>query len=75
VAQNMAECYGLIENNMFKGPWVMGEQLTVADAYLYTIDTWLKGDGVDIANYPKLNDHFNRMNQRPAVQRALERHG
>jgi glutathione S-transferase len=75
VAQNMAECYSLIENNMFKGPWVMGEQLTVADAYLYTIDTWLKGDGVDIANYPKLNDHFNRMNQRPAVQRALERHG
>jgi glutathione S-transferase len=75
VPKNMGECYALIEANMFKGPWVMGEQFTVADCYLYTIDTWLKGDGVDIADFPKLHDHFNRMNTRPAVKRALERHG
>jgi glutathione S-transferase len=75
VPQNMAQCYSLIENTMFKGPWVIGEQFTVADAYLYTIDTWLKGDGVELSDFANLFDHFNRMNQRPAVKRALERHG
>ncbi len=75
VPQNMAECYALIEANMFKSPWVVGEQFTVADGYLFTIDTWLKGDSVELNEFPKLYDHFNRMSQRPAVKRALERHG
>ena len=75
VPQNMNECYAMIENTMFKSPWVMGEQFTVADGYLYTIDTWLKNDGVELRDYPTLFAHFNRMNERPAVKRALERHG
>lgn len=75
VPQNMNESYALLEAGMFKSPWVMGEQFTVADGYLYTIDTWLKNDGVELSDYPKLMDHFHRMNQRPAVMRALERHG
>ncbi len=75
VPQNMNECYAMIENTMFKSPWVMGEQFTVADGYLYTIDTWLPNDGVTLGDYPKLFSHFNRINERPAVKRALERHG
>ncbi len=75
VPQNMKDCYTIIEQHLFKGPWVMGEQFTVADGYLYNIDTWLKGDGVDIADFPNVHDHFKRMNERPAVQRALAKHG
>lgn len=75
VPQNMNESYALLEAGMFKSPWVMGEQFTVADGYLYTIDTWLKNDGVELSDYPKLFDHFTRMNTRPGVKRALERHG
>ena len=75
VPQNMNECYAMIENTLFKSPWVMGEQFTVADGYLYTIDTWLPNDGVTLSDYPKLFAHFNRMNERPGVKRALQRHG
>ena len=46
-------------------------EYTVADAYLFTIETWLEGDGVEIGNYPKIADHFSRMSERPAVRRAL----
>jgi glutathione S-transferase len=74
VPQNMRDCYAIIETRMLKGPWVMGEQFTTADGYLYTIDTWLKGDGVDIAEFPKVHDHFKRMSDRPAVKRALAKH-
>lgn len=71
VPLNMADCFGLIERELFAGPWVMGAQYTVCDPYLFTIAKWLEGDGVDIARFPKIDDHFRRMSARPAVQRAL----
>lgn len=71
VPETMAACFATIENDLFTGPWVMGEQYTVADAYLYTLACWLEGDGVDIARFPKVADHFARMSQRAAVQRVL----
>lgn len=75
VPETMSASMRLIEDHMFAGPWVMGEQYTVADPYLFTMETWLKGDGVDIADYPKIKDHFDRMSERPAVQRAMiDRH-
>ena len=75
VPQNMTECFNLIEShylpNADQGPWVMGEQYTVADGYLFTIGTWLHSDGVDITQFPKVFAHTQRMLQRPAVQRAM----
>jgi glutathione S-transferase len=71
VPQTMADCFSLIEKTMIKGPWVMGERYTICDPYLYTISTWLKGDGVDIANFPKVSAHFAAMNERPSVREAL----
>ena len=34
-----------------------------------------KNDGVDIADFPKVHDHFMRVAERPAVKRAKEKHG
>ena len=71
VPQSMAESFTLIERDMIAGPWVFGEDYTIADPYLYTMSRWLEGDGVDIARFPKVADHFKRMGERPAVQRAV----
>jgi glutathione S-transferase len=71
VPKSMAACFELIEKGMLKGPWVMGEQYTVCDPYLYTISLWLEGDGVDIATLPKVADHMKRMSERPAVQKVM----
>jgi glutathione S-transferase len=71
VPKTVGACFALIERDMLKGPWVMGEQYTVCDPYLYTIATWLEGDGVDIAALPKVADHHKRMAERPAVQKVL----
>lgn len=71
VAQNMAECFALIEQHYLQGPWVLGAQYTVADAYVFTVASWLEGDGVPLASLPRVADHFARMQARPAVQRAL----
>lgn len=72
VGQNMAECFQLIEDHYLPhGPWVLGERYSVGDAYLYTVGAWLRGDGVDIARFPRVHAHAQRMATRPAVQRAL----
>jgi glutathione S-transferase len=71
VPKTMGACFGLIERDMLRGPWVMGEQYTICDPYLYTIATWLEGDGVDLATLPRVMDHRKRMAERPAVRAAL----
>jgi glutathione S-transferase len=71
VPETMGACFALIEGKMLKGPWVMGEQYTICDPYLYTIAGWLAGDGVEIAKLPKLADHYRRMAERAAVKKAL----
>jgi glutathione S-transferase len=71
VPKTVGACFALIERKMLQGPWVMGEQYTICDPYLYTLATWLEGDGVDLAALPKVADHRNRMAERPAVQKVL----
>ena len=67
----MAACFTMIEQKMLRGPWVMGEQYTICDPYLFTIAQWLEGDSVEINAFPRVADHFKRMSERPAVQKAF----
>jgi glutathione S-transferase len=71
VPETMAASFTLIERDFLKGPWVMGEAYTVADAYLFTVSRWLEGDGVDVNRFPRVAAHMRAMEQRPAVQAAL----
>jgi glutathione S-transferase len=71
VPHNIAECFMLIENDYLIGPWVMGEQFTVADPYLFILASWMEDDGVDIKKFPKVNDHYTRMLKRPSVQKVM----
>jgi glutathione S-transferase len=71
VPQNMGDCFELIERQMFKGPWVLGEQFSVCDPYLFTLAGWLQGDGVDIARFPQVQAHHARMAADARVQKVL----
>lgn len=52
--------------------YLMGEHFTVADAYFYTILTWNKVGGFDLADWPAVKAYFDRVTARPAVHAALE---
>jgi len=71
VPQNMRDCFSLIESDYLRGPWVLGDMYSVSDMYLFTICRWLAGDEVDINEFPRVADHFRRMQELPAVQRIL----
>lgn len=71
VPKSMGACYAMIERNMLRGPWVMGEQYTICDPYLFTLVQWMEGDSVDPADFPRIREHQARMAERPSVSRAL----
>ncbi|RYF27066.1 MAG: glutathione S-transferase family protein [Comamonadaceae bacterium] len=72
VASNMVECFTFIEQHYLQaGPWVLGERYSVSDGYLYTVASWLRSDGVDIAQFPRVLAHTERVAARPATQRTL----
>ena len=72
VPETMAACFALIERNMLRGPWVMGDSYTICDPYLFTLAQWLEGDGVDVSALPRVIDHRKRMAERPAVRKVME---
>jgi glutathione S-transferase len=74
VPQNVGECFELIEREYFVGPWVLGERYSVSDMYLFTLASWLEGDSVDPARFPKVAAHRERMRGDPVVSRVLATH-
>jgi glutathione S-transferase len=68
VKQNMQECFELIETTFLAGPWVLGEQYSICDAYLFTIAQWLAGDGVDIKQFKKIRELDICMRERESVR-------
>lgn len=68
VPQTMAASCAYMEAAFPLSPFVMGERITLADCYLFPITSWLKGDEVDIAAYPKLARYFDAMCARPSVK-------
>jgi len=69
--ETVGECFDLIETGMIRSPWVMGDEYSCADIYLFTIAQWLEADKVDISRFPKVADHRSRMRALPVVQKVL----
>jgi glutathione S-transferase len=72
VPQSVGASFALIERDMLRGPWVMGDSYTICDPYLFTLAQWLEGDSVDLSTLPKVIEHRNRMSERPAVRKVLD---
>jgi len=71
VPRTVAECFALIEGELFKGPYVLGDAYTVCDGYLFTLADWLEGDDVDPRQFPRVLEHRERIRERPAVRKVL----
>jgi glutathione S-transferase len=74
VAQNMTDCFDWIERELLRGPWVMGKDFSVADPYLFTLTIWLMQNGVELARFPRVAEHYQRMLALPAVQKIAPLH-
>ena len=55
--------------------YLMGDQFTVADGYLFTTTNWAKMTGVDLSGFANLLAYRERVGARPAVQEAMRAEG
>ena len=72
---NLQKRYALIENTLSKHSFLLGDQFTAADVYLFTITSWADHLKVDLSQFPHLAAFQKRVSARPAVQAALREEG
>lgn len=55
--------------------YLMGDQFTVADGYLFVVTNWAQYVGLDLSPYPNLVAYRARVGARPAVIAAMKAEG
>ncbi|MDO5653536.1 MAG: glutathione transferase GstA [Brachymonas sp.] len=61
-----------INDTLANKPYLMGEQFTVADVYLFVVSNWAEPTKIDLSPYPHLQAFRSRVAARPAVQAAMK---
>ena len=72
--ENLESQFAEIEALSGEG-WLAGGRFTAADSYALTFFRWGRRIGMDMAAFPRWAAHLERLLERPAVQRVLEREG
>lgn len=68
VPETMAASCAHLSQYGLRGPFVLGDSLSLADCYLYVVCTWLAGDGVALTDFPKIQSFMTAMEQRSSVR-------
>lgn len=63
----------LLEDRFARATWWYGDQWSIVDAYVFWAWSRMVGEGFPTEDFPKARDHCQRIQDRPSVQRAMER--
>jgi glutathione S-transferase len=69
--EKLARRFDWLSGELEGKDYLMGQQFTVADAYLFTVLRWTDFVGIDRAKWPVLAAYVDRVAARPKVQEAL----
>lgn len=61
-----------VEKNLQKNTFLLGEQFTLADAYLFVILSWLPHFKIDLSEWPQLTRYYTNLEQRTAIKQSLQ---
>jgi glutathione S-transferase len=68
---NLTKRVGWLSQALGTKPYLLGEQFSVADAYLFTVLSWSGHVGFDLSPWPNLKAFQERVAARPHVVEAL----
>ncbi|MDX9706825.1 MAG: glutathione transferase GstA [Azospira sp.] len=75
VRKGLASRFDDLAETLARQPYLMGDEFSVADAYLFTVLGWARWVKIDLAPWPALEQYIARIAARPGVQKALAREG
>lgn len=64
--------FAFVDKRLSTKPYLMGDQLTLPDAYLFVMILWAHFFKIDISLYTNLSDFMGRMYKRQAVINSLK---
>jgi glutathione S-transferase len=64
-----------VETQLTSKAYLVGDQFTVADAYLFVVLGWSGHVGFDLSPYPNIQQYLGKIGVRPGVQAALKAEG
>lgn len=73
--RHLTKRIAVIEASLQNCPYLLGEECSIADVYLYTMCRWLEDQDLDHSQWPALREHYRRIEAKPAVQSALSKEG
>ena len=73
--KKLVERFTWVDGQLAGKAYLMGDEFSVADAYLFTVASWAPHVGVDITGLANLSAFSARMFARPAVQAAMKAEG
>jgi glutathione S-transferase len=73
--QALGNRFGYLAQTLEKQPFLMGNEFTIADAYLFVVLNWTNLHKVDLSPWPALQQFQKRVAERPAVQATLKAEG
>jgi len=73
--KKLVDRFTWVDSQLAGKNYLMGEDFSVADAYLFTVLRWAPAVAVDTAGLVNLNAFSARVHARPAVQEALKAEG
>lgn len=71
----LAGRYAYLDKQLAGKQYLMGDQFTVADAYLFAVTRWATVTHVDLSQCGNLQAFMSRVAARPKVQEALQAEG
>jgi glutathione S-transferase len=75
VTERLLSRLAIVDRALEGRSFLLGEQFTVADAYLFVVTNWAAFVGLDIARFADLAAFRARVAERPAVQAAMAAEG
>lgn len=67
----LAKRFAFASEHLAGKTFLVGEQFTVADGYLFTVLQWTGMVGIDLSAWPELASFRERLLERPSVKEAL----
>jgi glutathione S-transferase len=71
----IAKRFAFLQTALAPGQFLMGDEFTVADAYLFTVLSWVAHVGIDINQWPAIKSYHDHIVARPSVVAALQAEG
>lgn len=71
--EKLCKRLGYIDKVLENQVYIVGNNFTVADAYLFTILGWMPWFDIQLDTWPSIVDYISRIEMRPSVMAAKER--